>query len=467
MRTAPAIEANIGTKQRSAPLELPPGPKGLPFIGSMLGYARDPLNFTLNGARRYGDIMYYTVGSYKIYLLNHPDHVKDVLVTHSRHFIKGAGTEYLRHILGEGLLTSEGEFHLRQRRLAQPAFHRHRIAAYGEVMSRYAARLRDSWQEGATIDVARHMMSLTLAVVGKTLFDSNLTSDRRAIAEGLTAFMDWWWLFVLPFADLIHRLPLRVNRRYKETARKLDEIVYRLIAEHRAGGKDRGDLLSMLLLAQDTEGDGGRMTDKQLRDEAITIIMAGHETTAQALAWTWYMLSQHPDVEARLHEEIDGVLGGRLPTVDDLPNLRYTEMVLAETMRLYPPAWGLGRRVIEDYQLGGYKVPVGSTVVVIPYVMHRDSRYYPDPERFDPMRWTPEERAKRPKFAYFPFGGGNRMCIGEQFAWMESVLVLATVAQKWRLRLVPNQKVEAQPLVTLRPKHGIKMTVERRDTGTS
>jgi cytochrome P450 len=399
-----------------------------------------------------------------VYMLNHPDYIKDALVTNSKNFIKGAGTEYLTHILGDGLLTSEGEFHLRQRRLAQPAFHRARIASYGDVMVRYAARLRDHWQDGASVDVAREMMSLTLAVVGKTLFDSNLASDRRAIAEGLIAFMEWWRIFLFPFPNLLHKLPLRVNRRYEQTKRRLDEIVYRLIAEHRAGGNDRGDLLSMLLIAQDTEGDGASMTDRQVRDEALTIIMAGHETTAVALSWAWYLLSQHPEVEAKLHEELDRVLNGRLPTVDDLPNLRYTEMVLAETMRLYPPAWGIGRKALNDYEVGGYIVPKDSLVVTIQYAVHRDPRYYPDPERFDPMRWTPEERAKRPKFAYFPFGGGNRLCIGEQFAWMEGVLLVATIAQKWQLRLDPNHKVETKPLITLRPKRGVWMKLVMRNT---
>ncbi len=442
--------------------KLPPGPKGLPLIGSTLDYVRDPLKFLVGLAQEYGDIGHYTVGPYNVYMLNNPDYIKDVLVTNSRNFVKGAGTEYLHHILGEGLLTSEGDFHLRQRRLAQPAFHRQRIASYGRVMSGYAARLRDHWQPGATINVGNEMMSLTLAIVGKTLFDTNMASDRRAIGEGLIAFMEWWWLFVLPFADQIHKLPLPVNRRYETTSKKLDEITYRLINEHRASGKDRGDLLSMLLLAQDTEGDGGGMTDRQLRDEALTIMMAGHETTANALTWTWYLLSQHPDVEAQLHAELDNVLAGRLPTADDLPKLRYTEMVLAESMRLYPPAWGIGRKALNDYDVGGYTIPAGSVVVMIQYAMHRDPRYYPDPLKFDPMRWTPEERAKRPRFAYFPFGGGNRVCIGEQFAWMEGILALATIAQKWQMRLVPGSKVETRPLVTLRPKHGIRMTLVGR-----
>ena len=238
--------------------------------------------------------------------------------------------------------------------------------------------------------------------------------------------------------------------------------IYRMIDERRKSGTDRGDLLSMLLLAQDTEGDGGGMTDLQLRDEAMTIFLAGHETTANALTWTWYLLSEHPDVEARFHAEIDSALGSRLPTVDDMAVLAYTRMVLAESMRLYPPAWILGRRALGPFEANGYEIPARSIVLMSQYVTHRDARWFPDPERFDPERFSPERQAERPKFAYFPFGGGPRVCIGEQFAWMEGVILLATIAQRWKLRLVPGHPVALQPIITLRPKHGMAMAVEAR-----
>jgi cytochrome P450 len=239
-----------------------------------------------------------------------------------------------------------------------------------------------------------------------------------------------------------------------------------MIRERRATGEDRGDLLSMLLLAQDTEGDGTSMSDLQLRDEALTIFLAGHETTANALTWTWYLLSQHPDVEARLHAEIDSSLRGRLPTFDDLPQLPYTRMVLAESMRLYPPAWAIGRRAIKPFEAGGYTIPAGSVILMSQYIMHRDARFFPEPERFDPERWTQAAQAERPKFSYFPFGGGARVCIGEQFAWMEGILLLATLAQHWQMRLVPDHVVDLQPLITLRPKHGMRMTLVRRTATT-
>jgi cytochrome P450 len=264
---------------------------------------------------------------------------------------------------------------------------------------------------------------------------------------------------------LLEMLPLPSNFRFARARARLDETIYRIINVRRATGEDRGDLLSMLLLATDTEGDGTGMSDRQLRDEAMTIFLAGHETTANALTWTWYLLSQHTEVEARLHEEIDAVLQGRLPTAEDFPRLRYTEMVLAESMRLYPPAWAIGRRALADYRIGEYTIPARAIVLMSPYVMHRNPRYYPEPFRFDPERWTAEAREARPKFAYFPFGGGPRVCIGEGFAWMEGVLLIATIAQQWRMRLAPDQKVAPQPMITLRAKNGIRMQMEKRECG--
>jgi cytochrome P450 len=441
----------------------PPGPKPR-FPGwNLIAIRRDPLEFFSRIAREFGDIAFFQLGPEKVFLLNHPDSIKDVLVTHSRNFHKGRGLQLAKRLIGEGLLTSEGDFHLRQRRLMQPAFHHQRIAAYGSVMVDYARRTRERWMDGASLDVHKEMMRLTLAVVGKTLFDADVESEADEIGEALATVLKLFETITLPFADLLEKLPLPGRGRFQKAKDRLDATIYRMIRERRANGiRDRGDLLSMLLLAQDTEGDGSGMTDTQLRDEAMTIFLAGHETTANALTWTWYLLSQHPDVEARLDAELDTVLGGRIPTVDDWPKLRYTEMLLAESMRLYPPAYILGRRVLGDYPLGRYTIPAGSLVLMSQYVMHRDPRYFPDPERFDPERWTREAQAARPKFSYFPFGGGPRLCIGESFAWMEGVLLLATLAQQWRLRLVPGHPVKLRPLITLRPKHGMRMTLHRR-----
>jgi cytochrome P450 len=332
-------------------------------------------------------------------------------------------------------------------------------------MAEYGARRRARWQDGETLDMAQEMMSLTLAIVGKTLFDADVEGEAKTIGGALTDIMHMFDRLTTPFPWLLELLPLPSNRRFARARARLDETIYRIINERRATGEDRGDLLSMLLLATDTEGDGTGMSDQQLRDEAMTIFLAGHETTANALTWAWYLLAQHPEVEARLHEEIDGVLAGRLPTADDFPRLRYTEMVLAEAMRLYPPAWAIGRRAISDYQIGDYTVPARAIILMSPYVMHRTPRYYPDPLAFDPERWTPAAREARPKFAYFPFGGGPRVCIGEGFAWMEGVLLIATIAQQWRMRLVPGQTVAPQPMITLRTKNGIRMRLEKRASG--
>jgi cytochrome P450 len=443
-------------------LAAPPGPKLSPLNQLIYRPGRNPLEFFTNLARTYGDIAAYRMGGEQIFFVNAPQYVRDILVTHNRLFMKGRGLQRTKRLLGEGLLTSEDPIHLRQRRLMQPAFHRERIAAYGETMVAYADRLRQGWHDGAALDIAQEMMRVTLSIAGKTLFDLDVESQAADVGKALTAVMESFWTTMLPFADVLERLPVPQLRRAKAARAKLDAIIYGMIAERRAASRgDRGDLLSMLLLAQD-EDDGGVMTDQQVRDEAMTIFLAGHETTANALTWTWYLLSGAPAVEARLVEEVDRVLQGRLPTVADMTSLSYVEKVVTESMRLYPPAWIIGRRALQDYRIGEYLAPARSIMVMSPYVLHRDARYFPDPERFTPDRWTQEFRSTLPPFAYFPFGGGPRRCIGESFAWMELILVVATIAQQWQLRLVPDHPVAPQPLVTLRTKDGMRMTVHRR-----
>ena len=276
----------------------------------------------------------------------------------------------------------------------------------------------------------------------------------------LTQVFDLFEIILMPFSEILEKLPLPAVRRFKRARKRLDETIYRLIAERRASGVDAGDLLSMLLLARDEEGSGG-MTDVQVRDEALTLFLAGHETTADALTWAWYLLSQNPQAEAAFHAELDRVLAGRLPSFDDLPQLRYTESVFAEALRLYPPAWGIGRRALEDFPVGGFVIPARSVVLMSPYAVHRDPRWFPDPLAFRPERWLADD-SSRPKFAYFPFGGGARVCIGERFAWMEGTLLLAAIGQRWRLRLEPGHRVETHARITLRPKHGMRMIPERR-----
>ncbi len=441
----------------------PPGPKRKFIGGSFLAFRRDPLSFLQQSAREHGDVVYFKMGPQEVFFLNHPDYIKDVLVTHHQNFIKGRALQRAKRLLGEGLLTSEAEFHRRQRRLAQPAFHRPRVAAYARMMTDYAESASAGWRDGETLDISHEMMHLTLSIVGKTLFDADVESEAQEIGEALTSVMELFNAMLLPFSELLEKLPLPQKRRFQKAKGRLDTTIYRLINERRQSGEDHGDLLSMLLMAQDEEGDGGMMTDEQVRDEALTIFLAGHETTANALTWTWYLLSENPQVEARLHAELDAVLeGGRAPTVEDVPRLRYTEMVLAESMRLYPPAWALGRLALKDYEVGGYTVTARSLVLISQYVMHRDERYFVEPARFDPERWTQEAREARPAYSYFPFGGGPRRCIGEGFAWMEGILLIAALARNWRMRLEPEHPVKLYPVITLRPKHGMRMTLKRR-----
>src|SRR5260370_3423503 len=329
-------------------------------------------------------------------------------------------------------------------------------------MSDYAARLRDRWKAGSTLDIADEMVRLTLAVVGKPLLSTEIGSEASEIGAALTTVLKMFNLLMMPFSEYLEKLPLPSVRRFEKARARLDQTIYGLIRERRQSGEDAGDLLSMLLLAQDEEADGGSMTDTQVRDEALTLFLAGHETTANALTWTWYLLSQNPECEQRLHRELDSVLQRRTPQMGDLPQLRYTEMVLAEAMRLYPPACAIGRMAKEPFELGGVEIAAKSICIVSPYVMQRDPRWFPEPERFDPQRWTPEAPDARPKFSYFPFGGGARVCIGERFAWMEGILILATPAQEWKLQLTPGQRVAPLPLITLRAKNWIKMFLVSR-----
>lgn len=427
----------------------------------LIALNRDRLGFLQRAVAECGDVAHIGLGPVHFVILTHPDDIRDVLVTNKRNFVKGRGLQRSKRLLGDGLLTSEGSFHLRQRRLAQPAFHRERIAGYAGVMASYAEKTRDSWQSGATIDVGREMNALTLAIAGKTLLNAEVEDDTRAIGDALTEVMRLFNYAMLPFAEYFDRLPLPWNIRFEKAKATLDEIIYRVIAERRGSGEDRGDLLSMLMMAQDAEGDGGAMTDEQVRDEAMTIFLAGHETTANALTFTWYLLSQHPEVEQRMHAEVAQVLGGRTPTMEDVSKLPYTRSVFAESMRLFPPAWTLGYRAVEEYAVKGFRIPAGSLVLMPQYIVHRDPRWYGDPLRFDPDRWLQPQSAERPRFAYFPFGGGVRQCIGEQFAWTEGILVLSTMMQKWRLRIPEGTPLAVSPSFTLRPRDRVMATLEK------
>jgi len=427
---------------------------------------RDPLTHMEELHRAYGDLVSYRALGRRIFMLFHPDLTQDMLVTHARNLHQGRVMQRARKVLGTGLLTSEDSFHLRQRRLIQPAFHRQRVSGYGRAMVDIAERHQQRWKDSDVIDVHQQMMRLTLAIVGKTLFDTDVEEDAQEISRALNTFMGLFRFAVLPLSEYLEKFPIPPVLRMKKARQRIDRIIYRFIDERRRTGEDRGDLLSMLLAAEDPEvgGHDARMSNEQVRDECVTLILAGHETTAVALTWTFYLLAQHPEIAERLKNELDRVLGGRPPTPDDYGSLKYAEMVFSEAMRLYPPAWGIARTVIEPYDAFGTRFPKNAIVLTSQWITHRDQRWYPNPLHFEPERWTPEGRASRPKFSYFPFGAGARQCIGESFAWMEGVLLLASIARNWKFSVVPETRVELLPLITLRPKFGMKLRVEKNNS---
>lgn len=445
----------------TAVLRSPPGPKGHWLLGNLPEFRRDRLAFLTDCARRYGDVVSFRLGPRRIFLLNHPDLVEDVLVTQNRKFGKHFALRMTQLTLGNGLLTSEGDFWRRQRRLAQPAFHRERIATYAAVMVAYTDRMLAGWEEGQVRDAQKDMMQLTQEIVAKTLFDADIEGDS---ADATVAMETLARTFAEGVGRVFHfpeHWPTPTNLRRRRAVHRLDRILLEIIARRRASGEDRGDLLSMLLHAQD-EDDGGQMTDHQLLDEARTLFMAGHATAANTLAWVWFLLANHPEVEARLHAELDEVLAGRLPTFDDLPRLTYAEMVVTEALRFYPTVWLMGREAIEPCEVGGYRVRVGTTLYMSQWVIHRDPRWFDDPESYRPERWADGLLKRLPRYAYFPFGGGPRICIGNSFAMMEATLLLATIARRFRLALTPDAKVTPLPALTLRPEAGVKVQLTRR-----
>jgi cytochrome P450 len=438
----------------------PPPGESRPW-STIFALRRDPLDFLERTAARYGDLAHLRVGPYRLVFVNHPDLIHEVLAAKDASFIKGRVLDQARDVFGQGLLTSEGDFHRRQRRLIQPAFHRRRIEAYADAMAADAAAAAARWRDGETLDVAREMMRLTLRIVARSLFSVDVEEESaREVGRALDALVAAFSLVAVPWAGLLRKLPLPAARRAQRGRQTLDALVYRMIAERRRTGGGE-DLLSLLLAARDEDG-GGAMDDRQVRDEVLTLFLAGHETTANALAWSWYLLASHPEAEARFHAEVDAVLGDRLPAARDLPSLPYTRQVFAESMRLYPPAWAVSRRTVEPVTIGGYPVPAGAGVLASQWVAHRDPRFFEDPLAFRPERWTEDFEARLPKLAYFPFGGGPRICIGMGFAWMEGVLLLATIGRGWTMRLVPGHRVEPYPRITLRPKDGVRVTVARR-----
>ncbi|MFO1431699.1 MAG: cytochrome P450 [Candidatus Competibacteraceae bacterium] len=436
----------------------PPGPKSHFLLGNLPDFGRAPLDFLTRCHQDYGPIVGLRALHRPVYLLNCPELVDEVLVRQSRNFIKS--TLFYRHltaIFGQGLLISEGEFQRRQRRLMAPAFHAERIAGYGEMMVRYTERMLQDWRAGELRNAHQDMMDLAMRIVARTLFAAEIGAEVAEISRTFTAVVEEISArLIRPFAVPAY-LPTPGNRRYAKGIRQLDRLVYRLIREHRRHGEDRGDLLSLLLTARDE--DGQALTDQQLRDELVTLFLGGHETTAVTLSWTWYLLARHPVVVDRLMAELREVLGGRSPTVADFDRLIYAEGIIKEAMRLYPPAWAIAREAVAPFELGGYQLPAGATLAISPWVLHRDSRYFKQPEAFLPERWQEESSLSLPRQAFMPFGGGPRICIGQRFAMVEAVLILATIAQRFHLAWQAEYPITLLPSITLRPEGGVWVEV--------
>ena len=448
--------------------ELPPGPPELPFVGQTLRYMRSPIKL-MQEAAEYGDLVTLSVKPALVYLVNHPDLIRDVIVTYHQKVDRGPNTEVMKLLTGNGLITATGADHLRQRRLIQPSLQRSSIERYAETMQSYADTHQSSWVDGQRVDLGREMSELTLRVVVKTLFGTDLADEVRRIGAAFALSNN----YITTRANqpprmrkLFHRLPLPYSVRFKHAKRDLDRIIYGLIAERRESSQTSDDLLSLLMEvrfeAEDGRASENGLTDEQVRDETVTMFAAGHETTAVTLIWTWYLLATHPDMQERFHAELDEILGDRPATLDDLPKLEFLDSTLAEALRLYPPIWFWGRMAFQPFDLGGYHIPAGAFLLAPQLIAQRDRRFFDGPDEFRPDRWTPEFRAKLPQFAYYPFGGGPRRCIGEGFAMMEAKLIMATIGQRWKMRHDPDHQAEMLPLISLRPKGGMPMYLEKR-----
>jgi cytochrome P450 len=445
----------------SKELKQAPTPRGAPFVGNLFEAWKDPTGLFLRSTREHGDIVLFRFGPFRYFLANHPGAAKHVLVDNHKNYVKSRSYRGLKLLLGQGLLTSEGDFWRRQRKLAQPAFHRERLAGFARTMVDATDAMLGRWSRvaaGEAFDVHAEMMRLTFRIVGQTLFSTDVESDADAVGPALNVAIHFANDYAESLAPIPVWLPTPHNLQFKRAVRTLDTLVQRIILARRAQGVggETGDLLSMLMSVEDEE-TGERMSDRQLRDEVMTLVLAGHETTANALSWTFYLLSRHPDVERRLFAEISQVLEGRPPSLDDLPKLTLCANVVQEAMRLYPPAWTFERQALEDDELAGCTVPAGAIVAISPFTLHRHPAYWDNPEGFDPDRFTPARSEGRPKHAYLPFGGGPRLCIGNSFALMEAQLIVASVVQRQRLSLVPGHPVELEPVVTLRPRYGIQV----------
>ena len=463
--STPALQSAVEPVIR-AKRDQPGRPDGPTFLSRLHHgelFRLGPLPFLRQSAERYGDLLHFRAAGRHLFQCSHPDLVHEMLVLDARHHHRGLVMQKAQLVLGQGLLSSEDPHHIRQRRLAQPAFHRDRIAAYGHTIGDYAQQTTRGWRDGETRDLHQDMQLLSLRIVGKTMFNSELEADNRRIGDAIEAFMAFVPLAFLPRTDLIYRLPIPMMNRIRRSRRDLDTLLYRLIAERRAHGEDQGDLLSMLLASQDTEGTGS-MTDEQVRDECVTALLAGNETTANGLSFALWLIAQHPEAQARLQAEATAALGARAATAEDYPALPFAHACFAEAMRLYPPVWAIARTAAEEYQWRGFRIPRGAVLLAPQWVVHRDPRFWPQPDAFRPERFLGAEKENRPKFAYFPFAAGSRQCIGEGLAWMEGVLILATIAREWTLSPPAGSPatLRLDPKVTLRPRDGVSLRLTQR-----
>ena len=440
---------------------LPPGPRSLLPLREVWTLRRDVTRFLQHMSATYGDISCFRIGPQLVYLVCHPELIQETLVTHHASLRKTWIIGNVEDGLGQGMLTSKGEFHRRQRRLIQPALHKQRVHGYANAMIRIADGAARRMQEGSSVDMAVEMRRLTLSVVAQTLFGSDVADEADDIGRAITQLSEIYLRVKSPIGQVLNHLPfLPVNRRFERAKQRLDSTIYRIIDARRKSGESRDDLLAMLLAAR--YEDGASMPASLVRDEAVSLFLAGHETTGITLTWMWYVLSQHPEIEARFHQELDEVLSGRLPEPDDVERLPFTRQIVAETIRLYPAIYVIPRRAAEPCTLGGFEVRRGALVFVSIYNAHHDPRFFADPEQFRPQRWTAEMRASLPRYAYCAFGAGPHSCLGEVFAWTEAVLVMATMGQRWKARVAPGHTVSMNPLVNLRPRNGMPMTLTRR-----
>ncbi len=441
-----------------------PGPPGYLGVSNVVRFVSNQLVFLRELADRHGDVVALRLLGRPWFLVSHPDDIEAVMVTHARVMLRDEYAAVLERALGLGLVTSDGDLWKRQRKLMSHAFTPRRIRSYAEAMVRVADRSLGSWRSGTVINLHQEMSRVTMEVVADVLFGASIgPEDVSLVRSAMETINEFFSGSPEAIAKLSGRVPTPRNRRVNRAVKDIDGLIFDIIARRRAG-EQRDDLLGALLAARDD--DGAAMTDRQLRDEAVTIFLAGHETTSLALSHTLYLLSKHPSIERRLRLELDGVLGGRPPSAEDAKALVYTERVLKESMRLFPPAWTTGRETAEEVEIGGYRVPRGSQILMSQWVVHRDPRWFPNPEGFDPDRWEPGPAKAIPRFAYFPFGGGPRICIGNHFAMMEATLILALVLQRAKLELLPGQRLELSPSVTLRQKgEGLRMRLRAPGPG--